>query len=278
MEGKDDGCISPQEGGTTRKPRRVGPDAKAKAGRTSATTDAAAQPGPDPTRDPVSDSPETCGGDHGGNTIGRAPGAAEPSSQETELEVDHDDLDPGIQACAAAGDGPDPALEPGHDVTPQRRARSWTKVAAALAAAAVLAGTAALGWLWKEQRDNEIAGRQALSAALRFTENLTTIDSANIDENFRETIDGSTGEFKEMYLKSSAALQQALRENKASAHGVVVESAIKSTSPDTVVVVLFVDQSVSNARAPEPRLDRSRVEVTMKKVDGRWLAAKVELP
>ncbi|EPQ44780.1 MULTISPECIES: hypothetical protein [Mycobacterium] len=192
--------------------------------------------------------------------------------------MDHDDLDPGIQACAAAGDGPDPALEPGHDVTPQRRARSRTKVAAALAAAAVLAGTAALGWLWKEQRDNEIAGRQALSAALRFTENLTTIDSANIDENFRETIDGSTGEFKEMYLKSSAALQQALRENKASAHGVVVESAIKSTSPDTVVVVLFVDQSVSNARAPEPRLDRSRVEVTMKKVDGRWLAAKVELP
>ncbi|WP_373195346.1 hypothetical protein [Mycobacterium marinum] len=143
---------------------------------------------------------------------------------------------------------------------------------------AVLAGTAALGWLWKEQRDTEIAGRQALSAALRFTENLTTIDSANIDENFRETIDGSTGEFKEMYLKSSAALQQALRENKASAHGVVVESAIKSTSPETVVVVLFVDQSVSNARAPEPRLDRSRVEVTMKKVDGRWLAAKVELP
>ncbi|WP_373155669.1 hypothetical protein [Mycobacterium marinum] len=191
--------------------------------------------------------------------------------------MDHDDLDPGIQACAAAGDGPDPALEPGHDVTPQRRARSWTKVAAALAAA-VLAGTAALGWLWKEQRDTEIAGRQALSAALRFTENLTTIDSANIDENFRETIDGSTGEFKEMYLKSSAALQQALRENKASAHGVVVESAIKSTSPETVVVVLFVDQSVSNARAPEPRLDRSRVEVTMKKVDGRWLAAKVELP
>ena len=51
-----------------------------------------------------------------------------------------------------------------------------------------------------------------------------------------------------------------------------------SATDDRVEVVLFVDQSVSNAAAPAPQLDRSRVKMTMDKVDGRWLASKVELP
>ena len=43
-------------------------------------------------------------------------------------------------------------------------------------------------------------------------------------------------------------------------------------------VVLFIDQSVSNGAAPAPQVDRSRVTMTMEKVDGRRLASKVELP
>jgi Mce-associated membrane protein len=69
-----------------------------------------------------------------------------------------------------------------------------------------------------------------------------------------------------------------LIDNKAAAHGVVVESAVQSAAKDKVVVLLFVDQSVSNASAPDPRIDRSRIKMTMEKVDGQWRAAKVELP
>ncbi|MGP3708901.1 hypothetical protein [Gordonia paraffinivorans] len=42
--------------------------------------------------------------------------------------------------------------------------------------------------------------------------------------------------------------------------------------------MLFVDQSITNTASPEPRVDRSRVVMTMEKVDGRWLASKVDLP
>jgi Mce-associated membrane protein len=73
-------------------------------------------------------------------------------------------------------------------------------------------------------------------------------------------------------------LRQLLIDNKASAHGVVVDSAIQSASKDEVVVLLFVDQSVSNASVPDPRIDRSRIKMTMAYVDGRWRASKVELP
>jgi len=45
-----------------------------------------------------------------------------------------------------------------------------------------------------------------------------------------------------------------------------------------VLVLLFVDQAVSNMNTPDPRIDRSRMKMTMEYVDGRWRASKVELP
>jgi Mce-associated membrane protein len=68
-----------------------------------------------------------------------------------------------------------------------------------------------------------------------------------------------------------------LIDNKATAHGVVVDSAIQSESTDRVVVLLFIDQTVTNTAAPDPRIDRSRIKMTMEKVDGRWRASKVQL-
>jgi Mce-associated membrane protein len=107
---------------------------------------------------------------------------------------------------------------------------------------------------------------------------LTSIDSDRVDENFDQVLDGATGEFKDMYSQSSTQLRQLLIDNKASAHGVVVDSAVQSATPDRAVVLLFVDQSVSNDTLPDPRVDRSRIKMTMEYVDGRWRAAKVELP
>ncbi|MGV9797936.1 hypothetical protein ACWDTP_07735 [Mycobacterium sp. NPDC003449] len=161
---------------------------------------------------------------------------------------------------------------------PRRWAMPARKGLAVLLAVVILAGTAVLTWLWIGQRDRENAAREGLAAAQQFVGALTNIDAAHLDENFRLVIDGSTGEFRDMYGQSSAQLRQLLVENKATAHGMVVESAVKSASPDRVEVLLFVDQSVTNAAAPEPRLDRSRIRITMQKVDGRWLAGKVELP
>jgi Mce-associated membrane protein len=107
---------------------------------------------------------------------------------------------------------------------------------------------------------------------------LTSVDSNNVDDNFKQVLDGATGEFKDMYSKSSVELRQLLIENKASAHGVVVESAVQEASKDRAVVLLFIDQSVANTKLPDPRIDRSRMKMTLEKVDGSWRASKVELP
>ncbi len=159
--------------------------------------------------------------------------------------------------------------------------RGWRRrvlvgaVVAVFVAALALSGF--LGWTVWQNHQVAQAGKQAQDAAVAYAQILTSIDSSKVDENFNQVLAGATGEFKDMYSQSSMQLRQLLIDNKASAHGVVVDSAVQSASKDKAVVLLFVDQSVSNTTVPDPRIDRSRIKMTMEKVDGQWRASKVEL-
>ncbi|ADT97486.1 hypothetical protein [Mycolicibacterium gilvum] len=199
------------------------------------------------------------------------PAAADADAAESETAE--------TESAETAGEPVDDDSDPAEPVTGRgRRRRLLTALAAAAALVALLAVAGFLGWqLWQE-REVTRASEQAQQAAVEYAQVLTSIDSAKVDENFDAVLDGATGEFKDMYSQSSTELRQLLIDNKASAHGVVLESAVQSASKDKVVVLLFVDQSVSNTNVPDPRIDRSRIKMTMEDVDGRWRASKVELP
>ncbi|OBJ18485.1 Mce protein [Mycobacterium colombiense] len=161
-------------------------------------------------------------------------------------------------------------------------ARPWKRYARIALVVAVYVGAVGLagglGWkLWDEHTVSQ-AGIAAERTAVNYAQVLTSIDSNQVDQNFSAVLDGATGEFKDTYTKASAQLRQLLIDNKAAAHGTVVASAIQSQTKNKVVVLLMVDQTVSNAVRPDGRVDRSRMKVTMENVGGRWLASKVELP
>jgi Mce-associated membrane protein len=137
--------------------------------------------------------------------------------------------------------------------------------------------SAFLGWQLWQQHQTARAGEDARRAAVSYAQILTSLDPNKVDENFAQVLDGSTGKFKDMYSKSSVQLRQLLIDNKASSRGVVQEWAIQSQAKNKVVVLLFVDQSVSNLKMPDPRIDRSRIKMTMEYVDGRWRASEIEL-
>lgn len=197
---------------------------------------------------------------------------------EPSADVEVADEDTGEADSGDAGDGGD-AAETAEDQAepPRRRPRLLVAVLAA-ALAATLGGLIYLGLEQWQTRQLAQASEQAQAAAVSYAQVLTSIDSAKVDENFQQVLDGSTGEFKDMYSQSSAQLRQLLIDNEASAHGVVLESAVQSATTDKVVVLLFVDQSVSNTQIPDARIDRSRIKMTMEYVDGSWRASKVELP
>ncbi|WP_164910604.1 hypothetical protein [Mycobacteroides franklinii] len=181
---------------------------------------------------------------------------------------------------------------------PAPRPARWatvTIIVAAVVTAFAVAGCGLLGWKlvadrratpdlsgeWRTTliRDREVheAGRQAQDASVDFILALMNVDYRDLDRQRSAVLEKSTGQFKKTYENSSAQLRQVLAENKSKAEGKVTASAIQSESVDKVVVLLFVDQSVSNVAVPDPRQDKSRVKITMEKVDGRWLASDVEL-
>lgn len=134
------------------------------------------------------------------------------------------------------------------------------------------------GWKLKQHSDEDAAATAGLAAARAYAVTLTSVDSGNLDRDFTAVLDGSTGEFKDMYTRSSGQLRQLLLDNKATGKGSVLDAAVKSATTTKVEVLLFIDQTVTNTASADPRVDRSRVEMTMELVDGRWLASRVYIP
>ncbi|MFI2336641.1 hypothetical protein ACH474_24920 [Nocardia rhamnosiphila] len=156
--------------------------------------------------------------------------------------------------------------------------RKFAVPALIILAVAALAFAGFLGRQLKKENALDSAAHAATDAARTYAVTLTSVDSNNLDHDFTAVLDGATGEFKDMYTRSSGRLRQLLMDNKATGEGTVLDAAVKSATPTKVEVLLFIDQTVTNAAAPDPRVDRSRVAMTMELVDGRWLASRVYLP
>jgi len=149
----------------------------------------------------------------------------------------------------------------------------------AVSALLVLALAAAVtsGVLLSGKTATDRAGQQALATAKAYAVTVTTYDYQNLDRNFADVLDGATGEFKDQYSGASQTLRQLIANAKATAKGSVLGAGISSASTDQVVVVVFVDQLISNAATAQPRIDRNRVEMTLVPRDGRWLVSKLDL-
>ncbi len=157
----------------------------------------------------------------------------------------------------------------------------WTlRAAVALLAVIAVVSTvfaAVFGWKLRDRDAVDTAAQQALTTAEAYAATLTSIDAQNIDQDFTQVLNGSTGDFKNMYSQSSNQLKTLLVANKAVSKGKVVDASIKSASTDRVEVMLFVDQQITNTVSPDPRVDRSRIVMTMQLVGGRWLASRVDM-
>lgn len=190
---------------------------------------------------------------------------AEPDSAQPAPDEATDDQ-------AAAFETPeDPARQP---------AMLRRRVAVAVVGVVVVASLGLSGFLgWRLHRVDQsaAAGRAALEAAKNYAIILTTLDTGDIDKNYAQVVEGATGRFRDEYSQGSAQLRQILIDNKAAGRGVVLDAAVKSATRTKVDVLLFVDQSVTNAVLPAPRIDRNRVQMTMELVDGRWLASNVDI-
>ncbi|SEA27403.1 MULTISPECIES: Mce associated membrane protein [unclassified Mycobacterium] len=192
-------------------------------------------------------------------------------------DTESEAAEPSVESDAADVTETNSAVESAEPAAASKRRVGLAAVVCALLFTILVAALGFLGWRQYEQYRVNAASDAALQAAKDYAVVLTTLDAKNIDENYRKSLDGSTGEFKDAYSQGATQLRQVLIDNKASGTGIVVAAAVKSATPDKVEVLLFVDQSITNANNPSPRIDRNRIDMTMEKVGDRWLASRVEI-
>lgn len=114
-------------------------------------------------------------------------------------------------------------------------------------------------------------------AGRRLATLVTTYDHRTIQEDIAEVLDNSTGEFRDQYQGASSALSDLMKETKAVAKGTVLEIAVAESEPGRAKLLVFVDQEVRNNDRPKPKIDRTRVVLTLVEQDGRWLIEALEL-
>ena len=203
--------------------------------------------------------------------------AEEPPVSAAEISMTEESVDDDVYDGAVPDDEALDWITGGED----RRSGKWQKpvaiAAVALVFLAMAAGLGVLGWKVYDNHRLNSARDAAQKAADDYALILTSVDSGDLDANFAKVLDGATGKWKDQYSAGSTELKQLLVDNKASAKGRVLESAVQSAEKNKVVVLLFVDQAVANAKVPDPRLDRSRMKITMEYVDGRWRASDISI-
>lgn len=112
------------------------------------------------------------------------------------------------------------------------------------------------------------------AAARRETEAFLTVDYRDMDPAIERVLTGATGPFKKEYARSLAHLRTAARQNRATSKGIVRAVGIRELHPDSAVVYVAADSTVSNqstGHRAQPRY--YRFQLTMTRVGGRWLTA-----
>jgi Mce-associated membrane protein len=199
--------------------------------------------------------------------------ADELSPTVEEAEPEAETLEPEAETLEPEAE----TLEP--EETPSSRRRiDWSRVLAhglLPAVALVLAlGAGVLKYVDNSVRDDERAGNEALAAARATTAAMLSYTPDNVDQRLRDVQKQLTGDFRNQYGQTAekvvipgAVAQQVTAETKVPAASVV------SVEPHRVVVLLFVDQTVTVAAEP-PTVSSSSARVTLDEIDGKWLVSE----
>lgn len=89
----------------------------------------------------------------------------------------------------------------------------------------------------------------------------------------------STAKFRKDFVSTSGGLGKLLTQYNATAQGKVSAAGISTISASRAVVLLFVDQTVTNTvQKPKSATQPLRVEVTLLREHGKWLIDNLTVP
>ena len=150
-----------------------------------------------------------------------------------------------------------------------------------LAFALVVSGALA-GWLYFsqfriDQQTGQAASQTVLKAATDGTVALLSYAPDSLDQDFSTAKSHLTGDFLSYYNQfTQEIVTPAAKQKSVSTSAAVVRSAVADITPDSAVVLIFVNQSTTSAQNPGGSFSSSSVKVGLSKVDGNWLISSFD--
>ena len=140
--------------------------------------------------------------------------------------------------------------------------------------AAALAAVAAQHVSHRHELDS--ARENAVAAATSGIATVLSYDYRHLAGDFKRAEALLTPAFRKNYDTTTAsAVEPLAAKYKARSSAEVTAAGTVSTGVDRVVVLVFVAQTVTNSQLAAPRLDRSRINVTLVRSGSRWLIARI---
>ncbi|MDF3337572.1 hypothetical protein P3H80_09075 [Mycolicibacterium septicum] len=175
----------------------------------------------------------------------------------------------------------DPQLSDG-DLARGAKRRWHPRLATLLAGVAILISgvlLAASGYMiWYHQQADREQQRRAefAAAASQAAVTLMSIDSATAQDNVRQIIDNSTGQFRDDIQSSAEDLVKAAQDSKATTKATAKASAVQSMAADSAVVLVGTATTVSNSAGANQQPRNWRLSLTMVKDGEQIKMSKVE--
>jgi Mce-associated membrane protein len=197
-------------------------------------------------------------------------------------DPDPADADP---ADDPARDAPD---EPAADTRRTRGARrgrptAGTQILTLLGLVAVVLAIAVVSLQHRGHtlRTTHGGGQQAMYAAATAAQDLSSYDYRTLESDIKTAAAQTTGQLRTDYEKQAQAIMATARQQQVVVNAQTVKSGVVSASPGQVVVLVFLNRTTSktasSSSGQERTPDQLRLVMTMKKVGGRWLVAKVDV-
>lgn len=189
----------------------------------------------------------------------------------------HDDAELSDQAAPPDEAGTDDQ-PPASGGKPRWRPKLATVLAgvAILVSGALLASSGYLIW-FHQQTDREQQRRAEFAAAAsQAAVTLMSIDSAKAEDNVKQIVDNSTGQFKEDIESSAEDLVRAAQDSKATTKATAKATAVQSIDADSAVVLVSTATTVSNSAGANQQPRNWRLSVTMVRDGEQIKMSKVE--
>jgi Mce-associated membrane protein len=117
---------------------------------------------------------------------------------------------------------------------------------------------------------------QALSAGRQIAVDFAAYDYRHLQADFRRVAGESTGSFKKQFTSSFSGLQDLFSKAKAVSTAEVASAAVVDAGPRTATVVIAINREITNTTVPDGQKDSLAVQLTLSRVDGRWLASDLK--